>query len=260
MIECKSKHFANGSVYLLHTADGFPVETTDTFLPYYTKDAVGRAQNALKSDSLGSRAERWMIGVSTMSGCPVSCKFCAAGKLKNWRKLTAVEMVEQVLFVVDKHAKLDPANSKEFKINWTRMGEPFLNIDEVKQAISIIADMFPNVHHYVSTVGIRNSDFSWIKGNITLQFSVHSFDENQRDWLIPIKKMTLEEMGTVRTGSNLKTTVNLSLVREEDFDVKELIRIFPKENFFVKLSPINPNDVSDANGISSGVITATNLV
>jgi len=258
--EIKSKSFANGSVYLLHTADGLPVEVTDTFLPFYTKDAIGIGQNALKDQGLGSRAERWMIGVSTMSGCPVRCKFCATGKLKKWRKLTADEMVDQVVFIVNKHKDIYPTDSQEFKINWTRMGEPFLNVGAVRDAIRAIDLMYPNVHHYVSTVGIRNSDFSWIKDNITLQLSVHSFDEDQRDWLIPIKKMKLEEMGAIRTTSNLKTTVNLSLVREEDFNIEELVRIFPKEYFFVKLSPINPNDVSDANDISSGVITATNLV
>jgi 23S rRNA (adenine2503-C2)-methyltransferase len=255
-----SKSFANGSVYLLHTEDGLPIETTDTFLPYYTKDAIGSHQNELMDYDLGSRSERWMIGVSTMSGCPVGCNFCATGKLKKWRNLTAQEMIDQVRFILDKHWPLNPAKSKEFKINWTRMGEPFLNIPEVKKAIAILSLDYPNVHHYVSTVGIRNSDFSWIKGNITLQLSVHSFDEDQRDWLIPIRKMSLEEMGQVRTESNLKTTVNLSLVREEDFVLKELVRLFPKEHFFVKLSPINPNDVSDENNISSGVIKTVNLV
>ena len=70
----KSKSFANGKVHLLETEDGYPVETTDTFLPYYTKDAIGSKQNALKDGNLGDRSERWMIGVSVMSGCPVGCK------------------------------------------------------------------------------------------------------------------------------------------------------------------------------------------
>jgi len=43
----RSKSFANGTVYALHTEDGFPVEVTDTHLPYYTKDAIGRKQNTL---------------------------------------------------------------------------------------------------------------------------------------------------------------------------------------------------------------------
>ena len=32
--EIRSKDFANGTVYLLETHDGYPIETTDTFLPY----------------------------------------------------------------------------------------------------------------------------------------------------------------------------------------------------------------------------------
>jgi nicotinate-nucleotide adenylyltransferase len=69
--EIKHRDFANGSVYLLRTEDGYPIETTDTFLPYYTKNAIGKNQNRLKNHDLGSRKERWMIGISTMSGCPV---------------------------------------------------------------------------------------------------------------------------------------------------------------------------------------------
>lgn len=261
LTEKRFKSFANGNVYLLHTEDKYPIEVTDTFLPAYTKNAIGVHQNALQSDVLGSRTDRWMIGVSTMSGCPVRCKFCATGKLKKWRKLTADEMAAQVEFIVNKNPEYDPTDSYEFKINWTRMGEPFLNIDAVREAMEIISHKWPNVHHYVSTVGIQGSDFSWIKGNTTLQLSVHSFDEEFRDWLIPItRKMTLKEMGAVRTDSNLKTTVNLTLARPEDFDIEALTSSFDPSSFFVKLSPINPNDVSDDNDISNGVIQQTNLI
>jgi len=257
-----NKRFANGIVYLLETEDGFPLETTDTFLPSYTKDAIGKHQNALTDSSLGSRYERWMVGVSTMSGCPVKCKFCATGKMKRYRKLSAEEIVGQVDFILSNNPDYDPVNCREFKINYTRMGEPFLNVDNVREAIRIIDERFPGqVHHYVSTVGIEGSDFSWIKDNITLQFSIHSFDEEYRDWLIPIRrKLRLSDMGKVRTESNLKTTLNLTLVRQEDFDVGELKKFFDPEFFFVKLSPINPNDVSDENNISNGVIEQSNLV
>lgn len=60
----KQKSFKNGTVYCLELEDGMLVETTDTFLPYYTKDAIGRKQNFLDNNQLGSRAERWMIGES----------------------------------------------------------------------------------------------------------------------------------------------------------------------------------------------------
>lgn len=254
------KSFKNGTVYCLELNDGMLIETTDTFLPYYTKDAIGRKQNFLDNSNLGDRSERWMIGVSTMSGCPVHCKFCATGNMKKWRNLTADEIVEQVMFVVH-NTGFDPQQSKEFKINYTRMGEPFLNIESVKEAMNRISGLYHNTHHYVSTIGVKGSDFSFVKGNVTLQISLHSFDEKKRNWLIPYrKKMSIEELGKIRTKSNLKTTINLTLIDESDFDADKLKQYFDKENFFVKLSPINPNNISEKNHLGEGVIEGVNLV
>lgn len=261
MKEKRKKCFANGVVYALETLDGYPIEVTDTFLPFYTKDAIGRKQNFLQNNDLGDRSQRWMVGVSTMSGCPVGCKFCATGKLPKWRNLTADEIVQQVLFVLQKNAKELP-EAKEFKINYTRMGEPFLNVEAVKDAIRKIDVMFPvPVHHYVSTIGLKGSDFSWVKDNITLQISLHSLDEERRNELIPVtNKMTIQELGKIRTQSNQLTTLNMTLVDEADFDIEKLKEYFDPEFFFVKLSPINENDVSDINHLGKGFINAENLL
>ena len=256
----KQKDFANGSVYSIKLDDGRLIETTSTFLPFYTKDAIGRKQNLLNNSNLGSRKDRWMIGVSVMSGCPVRCKFCATGQMKGFRNLTAGEIVKQVEFMIEQDGA-NPLNSQEFKINYTRMGEPFLNIDAVKEAISIIDEKYPNTHHYVSTIGIKGADYSWIKDNITLQLSIHSFDNDARDWLIPYKnKATLEELGQIRTQSNLKTTINLTLVNESDFDILGLKKYFDSEKFFIKISPINPNATSKKNNLGKGIIEGKNLL
>jgi 23S rRNA (adenine2503-C2)-methyltransferase len=168
--------------------------------------------------------------------------------------------VDQVEFVISKNNR-DPKDSKEFKINYTRMGEPFLNIDNVKEAIRIISEKYPNTHHYVSTIGIKDMDVNWIKDNITLQLSLHSLDEYHRDWLIPYKKkMSISELGQVRTQSHLKTSINLTLVEESDFDIEKIKEHFDPEKFFIKLSPINPNTISDKNGLGVGVIEGINLV
>jgi adenine C2-methylase RlmN of 23S rRNA A2503 and tRNA A37 len=82
MKEIAKKEFYNGIVYALESNNGYPIEVTDTFLPYYTKDAICEHQNNLHDYSVGDRKERWMIGVSCMSGCPVRCKFCANRKVK----------------------------------------------------------------------------------------------------------------------------------------------------------------------------------
>lgn len=260
MVEVNRKTFANGVVYALKTHDGFLVETTDTFLPSYTKSAAKEGDNSLKDKELGDRGQRWMIGVSTMSGCPVRCKFCATGNMKKFRNLTAEEIVDQVDFVLSQREE-SFENAFEHKINYTRMGEPFLNIDNVRQAIDSIEERYPNTHHYVSTIGIKDSDFSWIKDNITLQISVHSLIDEKRNWLIPMKKkMTIEELGQIRTESDLKTTVNMTLVDEEDFDIVALNKYFNKEHFFIKLSPINPNAVSDSNNLGNGAINSVNTI
>ena len=258
------KEFANGRVYALQTEDGYPLEVTTTFLPYYTKDAIGRKQNKLDNYKLGDYSERFMIGVSCQSGCCVHCKFCCTGQLKKFRNLTAEEIVEQVEFAVNEVKKRDGfdfANAKEHKINFTRMGEPFLNIENVKEAINIIDKKYLGTHNYISTIGIKGADFSWIKNNITLQISLHSLDEIRRDELIPFKnKMTIEELGQIRTNSNLKTTVNMTLIDTEDFDIEKLYKYFDPKHFFIKLSPINVNAVSEANNMGEGIIEGINLV
>ncbi len=149
----------------------------------------------------------------------------------------------------------NPILSKEFKINYTRMGEPFLNIDEVRSAISIIDSRYPGAHHYISTIGVVGSDFSWIRDNITLQLSLHSLDDSRRNWLIPyFKKMSIEELGSIRVNSNLKITVNLTLVDDKEFDIERLKACFDPKYFFIKLSPLNKNVVSIKNDLGEGVI------
>lgn len=261
LIERAKKEFANGTVYALYTKDGYPLEVTDTFLPAYTKDAINENTNELKLKNLGSRKERWMIGVSCMSGCPIGCKFCATGNLKRYRNLTADEIVEQVEFIINKNPEFNPDECYEFKINYTRMGEPFLNIEAVKEAIKIIDGRYKHVHHYISTIGLRGSDFGFIKDNITLQVSLHSLDEERRHNLIPVKRlMSIEELGQIRTNSNLKTTVNMTLVDIADFDINKLKKYFNSEYFFIKLSPINDNNISDKNNMGKGLIERSNLL
>ena len=86
-------------------------------------------------------------------------------------------------------------------------------------------------------------------------------EDSRRNDLIPYKnKVTIEELGKVRTGSDLKTTVNMTLVDEADFDIVKLEQYLDKDYFFIKLSPINVNAVSEKNGMGEGIIEAQNLV
>ena len=47
---------------------------------------------------------------------------------------------------------------------------------------------------------------------------------------------------------------------ESDFDADKLEKHFDKEHFFVKLSPINTNNISEKNNLGNGIIEGVNLV
>ena len=52
----------------------------------------------------------------------------------------------------------------------------------------------------------------------------------------------------------------MTLVNEDDFDLALLEKYFDKDHFFIKLSPINKNETSDANNLGDGIIEGINLV
>jgi len=74
------------------------------------------------------------------------------------------------------------------------------------------------------------------------------------------RKTNIIGLGEIRTRSNLKTTLNLTLVDEADFDIENLRRIFDPDKFFIKLSPINPNPMSNKNDMGEGIVAGINIV
>ncbi|MEA2425506.1 MAG: rRNA (adenine2503-C2)-methyltransferase, partial [Thermoleophilaceae bacterium] len=89
---------------LFHTHDGRPVETV---LMRY-------------------RDGRRSLCVSSQSGCPLTCTFCATGSMKFGRNLTASEILDQALHF---RRKEEITN-----LVFMGMGEPLMNIDAVLEA------------------------------------------------------------------------------------------------------------------------------
>lgn len=52
----------------------------------------------------------------------------------------------------------------------------------------------------------------------------------------------------------------MTLVDTKDFDIDKLKRYFDPEYFFIKLSPINENNISEKNHMGKGIIKSTNLL
>src|SRR5438067_5122087 len=69
------------------------------------------------------RDGRRSVCVSSQSGCPLTCTFCATGQMQFRRNLTAWEILDQALYF----QHIEPIDHVVFM----GMGEPMLNFDDV---------------------------------------------------------------------------------------------------------------------------------
>ena len=278
MQELNSKQFTNGFVSVLQLDDGKLIETTSTCLPIGTEVRMtGKADNKIDPNgySIENWKEKWTVGVSTQSGCPIKCKFCAVNKLtdkQGWRNLSTQEIVDQVAYAVAKaqeiNGGLNPNDSQIFRILFTRMGEPALNIRNVIGAIKSLKKQYPSARIQISTIGIKKSvtlvrnllALEQKLGNnwLELQFSIHSTDGNYRKWLQTKSVMTNYEIGqlvcwwySMFGPRPWKATLNFALAKDTPFDPEQLKKDFNPETVFIKVSPINENPVSDENSLKT---------
>jgi len=125
--------------------------------------------------------------VSCQAGCAMGCAFCQTGKLGFARNLTAGEIVEQFLYLEKECGKLD-------NIVFMGMGEPMLNLPEIRKAISILSH---KDGRNLSTRRITISTSGVIKGiydladngpAVRLAVSLTTADQELREKLMPIGK------------------------------------------------------------------------
>lgn len=125
--------------------------------------------------------------ISSQTGCPLACTFCATGKHKG-RDLTAGEIVAQ-------HVSIrDDMDKRITNIVFMGMGEPLLNIDNVFRSIHILNDSkglrVGARKITVSTAGIIPGIESIIEFplQIKLAISLNSAIQEKREELMPIAK------------------------------------------------------------------------
>ena len=96
---------------------------------------------SLQSDDLAGQDDvkegRNTVCVSSQAGCAMGCGFCATGKMGLKRNLTGEEIIDQVLFFAQ---LLKKENQAVNNVVFMGMGEPFLNYDNVIEAIKILND------------------------------------------------------------------------------------------------------------------------
>lgn len=141
---------------------------------------------------------RTVICCSTMSGCPVGCRFCGAGDYFV-RGFSAEEIVEQADRCI-RDTNVDPSTMGRLQIMFMSMGEPLLNKAGMQGALRSLYEKYPNAALLISTIG-PDIDYSWVNDisveipTIGLQFSVHQSTDERRNKLIPFKKkLTIEQI------------------------------------------------------------------
>ena len=135
---------------------------------------------------------RYTVCVSTQVGCSLSCSFCATGKMKRSRNLSAAEIVDQVI-LVNKQC-IERYGRGLTNVVYMGMGEPLLNYKETLRSIDIISSedglhMSPR-RITVSTAGIAKMIDKLTEDEVrfNLALSLHAADDTKRDEIMPINE------------------------------------------------------------------------
>ena len=207
---------------LFRTVDGHPVETV--LMPY--------------------RDGRRSLCLSSQSGCPLTCTFCATGAMRFGRNLTAWEILDQALHF----RRAGEVNHAVFM----GMGEPMLNLDAVVAAARRLPDL--GITHRRTTV----STVGWLPGlrrfvdeveePIRLALSLHAPDGALRSELMPVNDRypLAEVLAECRRYVELRGRkvfveyVMLAGVNDSAGQGRSLATLLGPRDFKVNLIPYNP--------------------
>jgi len=161
-----------------------------------TKKIVISLNDGLKIESvlLNDGKDRFTACLSTQAGCSSGCVFCKTGAMGLNRDLDYTEIIEQFFYLKNILNK----NLSEKKIDnivIMGMGEPFLNLENLRKAVSFFTDSegmnFSRRRITVSTCGICDSLFDIAKNGpyFRLALSLTTADECLRNRLMPVSKL-----------------------------------------------------------------------
>ena len=208
---------------LLRTADGRPVEAV---LMRY-------------------RDGRRSLCLSSQSGCPLTCTFCATGQMRFGRNLSAAEILDQALHF----RRLDAVDHAVFM----GMGEPLMNLGAVLGACDRLTDIGITARRTaISTVG-------WIPGierliddprPLRLALSLHAADAALRSELMPVNDRyplpdvlaACERYYARKRRMVFVEYVMLAGVNDAHVQAVQLAEALDPKVFKVNLIPYNPTD------------------
>ncbi len=245
-------------------ADEVPFSTLDVVRQVESRDGTVKALfhthdgHPVEAVLMRYRDGRCSICVSSQSGCPLTCTFCATGSMQFRRNLTASEILDQALHF----RRLGDVDHCVFM----GMGEPMLNLDHVVEAARRLPDL--GITHRRTTV----STIGWLPGlrrfideveePIRLALSVHSAEPALRSQLMPVNdRYPLAEVVAeciryfeLRRRKVFVEYVMLRGVNDHVEQARMLGELLDAKIFKVNLIPYNPTGMYD--GSSRDAIAA----
>ena len=204
---------------------------------------------------------RRSLCLSSQSGCPLTCTFCATGTMKFGRNLTAGEILDQALHF-RRTERVDHAV-------FMGMGEPMMNLDHVLAACERLPDIgITHRRTAISTVG-------WIPGidrlaaspmPIRLALSLHAADDALRSEIMPVNDRypladvlaACERFYAAKRRLVFVEYVMLAGVNDRYEQALALADVLDQRIYKVNLIPYNPTGMYD--GSSPGAIAAFKAV
>ena len=220
--------------WLIRMAPGIEVETV------YIPD-VGRAG---------------ALCVSSQVGCTLNCSFCHTGTQALVRNLSAAEIVAQVQVARDDLGEW-PSPKEDRRLSnivFMGMGEPLYNLDNVADAIDIIADhegiAISRRRITVSTSGVVPEIAPLgARTQAMLAISLHATNDALRETLVPLNRKypIAELMAAVKAYPGLSNAkritfeyVMLKGVNDSPADAKALVKLLAGVPAKINLIPFNP--------------------
>jgi 23S rRNA (adenine2503-C2)-methyltransferase len=206
------------------------------------------------------RDGRRSLCLSSQSGCPLTCTFCATGSMAFGRNLTASEILDQALHF----RRREPVDHAVFM----GMGEPLINLDNVLGACERLPDV--GIHPSSTTI----STIGWIPGidrlagregpTIRLALSLHAPDDALRSELMPVNERypladVLDACRRWHDARRRKVFVEYLMLAGVNDRYEQALQLAallePRSAFKVNLIPYNPTD-AEFEGSSREAIAA----
>jgi 23S rRNA (adenine2503-C2)-methyltransferase len=201
-------------------------------------------------------AGRGTLCVSSQVGCTLNCRFCHTGTQKLVRNLTVGEIVAQVMIARDALGDWPSTgeNRRLTNVVMMGMGEPLYNFDNVKAALSIVADgdrlAISRRRITLSTAGVVPMiPRAGAEIGSALAISLHATRDELRDELVPLNRKypIAELMAAARAYPGLSNARRITFeyamlkdVNDSLADARALVRLLAGIPSKINLIPFNP--------------------